>query len=135
MTTITLYLIGAGASVLLSGILVRLLRSSLAELLEELWASRARAGYWAGAFCVTMLLLGIYSGTGTSGYGHGGSLPTHEGFFALAGQLRGTLLGLFLSLGFVSLIVLRFMSVADRPERPDAPFRTRSSEERRAPQS
>jgi len=135
MTTITLYLIGAGASVLLSGFLVRLLRSSLAELLEELWASRARAGYWAGAFCVTMLLLGIYSGTGTSVYGSGGNLPSHEGFFALAGQLRGTLLGLFLALGFVSLIVVRFMSVADRQKRPDAQFRTQPAEGRPASQS
>jgi len=123
MTALHLYLIGAAASVLLSAILVRLLRGSLVDLLEELWSSRARAAYWAAAGAVSMLLLGVWAGTGTSRYGSEGELAADRGFFALAGQLRGTLLGLFIALGCVSLAVLVFMAGADRAAREAARLR------------
>ena len=114
MNSITLFLIGAGSSVLLSWILVHTLRQSLADLLEELWSSRARAGFWAAVACVTILLLGVFGGTTSSGYKPGSIVSTELGFFALVAQLRWTLFGLFIALMGVSLAAMRFMGVADR---------------------
>lgn len=120
MNSIHLYLIGAGSSVLLSALLVRILRGSLADLLEELWASRARAAFWAAVFCVSILLLGVFAGTGTSAYGRGELLASGAGFFALAGQLRSALFGLFLALILVAFVVTRFMIGADRSQKEGA---------------
>ncbi len=114
---ILLYLGGALVSVGLSWLLVHLLRGSLSDMLEELWASRARARYWAAVACILILLLGAFFGTGTDAYGDGGRLSLERGFFAVAGQLRWTLLGLFLATGAVSLSAMIFMVGADRSQR------------------
>lgn len=114
MNSITLFLGGAFASILLSWILVHLLRSSLAELLEELWASRARAGFWAAVACVTILLLGVFGGTSTGGYSPGSAFHAEKGFFAVVSQLRWTMFGLFCALMAVSFAVMIFMSSVDR---------------------
>jgi len=127
MNPILLYLLGASASLLLSWILVHLLRASLAELLEELWASRARAAFWAAVGCVSILLLGIFAGTGTGSYADVRQLDLEDGFFAVAGQLRWTLGGLFAALLMVALCVTRFMLSADRTAREQAQHTERDS--------
>jgi len=135
MNAITLYLAGAGVSLLLSGILMFTLRASLTNLLEELWSSRARAGFWAAVGCVTILLLGVFAGTSTSGYTGGGTLEVERGFFAVAAQLRLALAGLFSAMIGVSFTVMLFMFSADRARRADRQPMSRDSGTRTAPRS
>ena len=70
---------------------------------------------------MALLLLGVYAGTSPSAYDDAEELAGPEGFFALAGQLRGSLLGLFLALMSVSLVVTFFMIGADRRTRDPYP--------------
>ncbi len=114
MNPITLFLAGAGLSMLLSWILVHVLRKSLVDLLEELWASRSRAGFWAAVGCVIILLLGTFGGTTNGGYSRAGEFTSERGFFALVTQLRSSLLGLFGALMVVSMTVMIFMGRVDR---------------------
>lgn len=114
MTAISLYLLGAIASVLLSLLLVRVLRGSLAELLEELWQSRARAGFWAAVGSTMILLLGVFGGTGTGSYPQAGGVSFERGFFAMASQLRTALGGLVLALFLVALAVSIFSASGPR---------------------
>lgn len=117
MTAVALYLVGAAASVLLSWLLVRLLRGSLADLLTELWQSRARAAFWAAVGSTAILLLGVFGGTGTGGYPASGDVSFSRGFFAMASQMRSTLGGLFLALFMVAFAVAMFSMNSDRPRR------------------
>lgn len=126
MTSIHLFLIGALLSILLSWMLVFLLRRSLAEVLEDLWKSPTRAGFWAAVACVLILLLGTFGGTSNAAYSREGQFQIEVGFFALVAQLRWTLFGLFCSLIMVAMAVMRFIGHAENSRRgPGSGLRSR----------
>jgi hypothetical protein len=85
------------------------LRPHLAELLEELCGSRARASFWLVLSGLCLFLIGILAGTVSYGYGAGANLSAQELFFGLITQVRAGLVGLLVSLLCLAWVLLGFV--------------------------
>jgi hypothetical protein len=114
MTLIYVFGLGVGAAVLLSLVTVVALRAHLANLLEEMCGSHARAGFWTTACVLWIVLLGLLAGTVSLGYGDGKILAAQDLFFGLVTQVRACLIGLLGSLMIVAWVLLGFIRRFER---------------------
>jgi hypothetical protein len=125
MTVITLFLIGAAITSVMSSLTVLVLRPHLAKLLGELCGSAARAAFWLAAFCLSIFLFGILAGTVQLGYPEGSNAPAPQLFFGLVTQLRACVLGLLLSVIATAWLLLgmvrRYEQGGTPPPRPGRP--------------
>jgi hypothetical protein len=109
MTLISVFGLGTAAAVLLSLVTVAALKTHLANLLEEMCGSRARAGFWTTASVLWIVLLGLLAGTVSLGYGEGKALAAQDLFFGLVTQVRACLIGLLGSLMVMAWVLLGFV--------------------------
>jgi hypothetical protein len=121
MTLIYVFGLGAAVAVLLSLVTVFLLKSHLANLLEEMCGSRARAGFWTTASILWIVLLGLLAGTASFGYGDGKALAAQELFFGLVTQVRACLIGLLGSLMVLAWVLLGFVRRYEQTMSPPPP--------------
>jgi hypothetical protein len=109
MSVIQAFAIGAAFALVISLLTALALRPYLAELLEELCGSQARASFWMVLSGLSLFLVGILAGTVSYGYGAGTKLSPQELFFGLVTQVRAGLVGLLVSLLFLAWVLLGFV--------------------------
>ena len=116
MTAIHAFLFGTAFAVFTSTTVALVLRGDLRRLFEELMQSAPRAAFWGTACLLCVLLLGLFAGTTSGGYGDLEDIGPTRLFFGVVRQVRFALFGLLFGILGTSALALLFVARYERRE-------------------